>query len=182
MKAIADIVFVVCDMRYIMLLSLVLVVGCSDAEAEKVRLVGEKTYDRAAALAVQTLDELGRTLLDSTAATPKQDVVSRVHYRIQWDRDLQDSKLQVASEGETIVLRGQVTSEEYKERAGLLAEQTAGVSQVKNDIEVAKPAGDDTTPQKKPTTPQLPSAPPRESVPPELPRQSSSAADDQARQ
>ena len=40
------------------------VAGCSDADADKLRKVGDRTYDRASVIVQQTWDELGRTLLD----------------------------------------------------------------------------------------------------------------------
>lgn len=124
-------------MRYTVVVLGLLVVGCSDAEAEKVRRVGEKTYDRAATLVLNTWDELGKTLLEPTTKQPEFDVVSKVRYRLQWDRDLERQGISVAVVDEVVQLTGKVATREQKERAGQLAEQTQGVTQVKNEIEVA---------------------------------------------
>lgn len=133
-------IIVVCIMRSLLLLSLVLLAGCAEADAEKVRRVGEKTYDRAASLAVQTWDELGRTLLDAAPKTePVPDVKARVEYRLKWDRELADVKIDVVMDAEDVVLVGKLKSETLKERALRLASDTFGVIKVKDELQLEKP-------------------------------------------
>jgi len=134
-------IIVVCIMRSLLLLSLVLIAGCAESDAEKVRRVGEKTYDRAATLAVQTWDELGRTLLDAapkTEAVP--DVKARVEYRLKWDRELAEVKIDVVMDAEDVVLVGKLKSESLKERALRLASDTVGVIKVKDELLLEKPS------------------------------------------
>ena len=142
-------------MRYTIIMLGLLVAGCSDAEAEKVRRVGEKTYDRAASLVLNTWDELGKTLLDPAPVTkPEFDVASKVRYRLQWDRELDGQDITVAVMEDKLQLTGKVATKEQKDRAGQLAEQTLGVTGVKNEIEVVS--------EKSPATSSVPSVPPRE--------------------
>lgn len=134
-------IIVVCIMRSLLLLSLVLLAGCAEADAEKVRRVGEKTYERAATLAVQTWDELGRTLLDAAPKTePVPDVKARVEYRLKWDRELADVKIEVVMDAEDVVLVGKLKSESLKERALRLASDTIGVIKVKDELQLEKPS------------------------------------------
>ncbi len=134
-------IIVVCIMRSLLLLSLVLLAGCAEADAEKVRRVGEKTYDRAASLAVQTWDELGRTLLDAAPKTETvPDVKARVEYRLKWDRELAEVKIDVIMDAEDVVLVGKLKSESLKERALRLASDTVGVIKVKDELQLEKPS------------------------------------------
>jgi hypothetical protein len=145
-------------MRYTIVMLGLIAVGCSDAEAEKVRQVGEKTYDRAATLVLNTWDELGKTLLEpAPVSKPEFDVASKVRYRLQWDKDLEGQGITVTLVDEGLQLTGKVATKEQKERAQQLAEQTLGVVQVKNELELEIPANTE-----KPTTPSAPSVPPRE--------------------
>lgn len=115
------------------------IAGCSDADAEKLRKVGDKTYDRAALLAQQTFDELGRTLLEKHATPAAEpDAVSRVQMRLKWDRDLSGLSLHVVQSAESITLSGTVKSPAQKEKAIALAEQTTGVSAITDELKVAK--------------------------------------------
>lgn len=125
------------------LLLLLAAVGCSDADADKLRRVGDKTYDRVSQAALHVADELGQTLLDQklptaapTAATP--DLVQKVQNRLAWDRDLAGLSLQVSAAADTITLKGVVKSDAQKQRAVQLAETTVGVAKVIADLDVAE--------------------------------------------
>lgn len=69
----------------------------------------------------------------------ERDVLGRVTRRIEWDKKLVGSALQVEVQPDgTIVLRGSVTSEAAKRRAVDIAENTVGVTAVVDGIAVAK--------------------------------------------
>jgi hypothetical protein len=124
------------DMRdsvMVIFLSLPLI-GCSDSDADKLRKVGDKTYDRASTLVQHTWDELSHTLLEQQ---PQQhDLATRVKLRLQWDRDLAEVPITIAHQGDVITLTGTVKTEVQKERAAILANQTLGVGKVNDDLKV----------------------------------------------
>jgi hypothetical protein len=131
-------------MRYGLLLLILPIAGCADADTDKVRRVGEKTYDRLAQMASETWDELGRTLLDHTVkeeATP--DVKTRVEQRLKWDTALSQHRITVTVHEEEITLTGSIATEELKQKAEQLATQTLGVTKVINDLQVPKKESDD---------------------------------------
>lgn len=114
------------------------VAGCSDADAEKLRRVGDKTYDRAASIVQQTWDELGRTLLDQQAAPVENDLNSKVQLRLKWERELMDLPITASVVGDVVTLKGTVKTKEQKERAEILASSTVGVSKVNDEIVIAE--------------------------------------------
>jgi osmotically-inducible protein OsmY len=116
----------------------VFLAGCSDNDAEKLRRVGDKTFDRVSLLAQQVGEELGQTLLEqkkSTAAEPIS-VVERVTQRLRWDRDLAALEIDVAQQDDGILLSGKVKSDAQKKQAAELAEHTLGVQKVQNNLQV----------------------------------------------
>ncbi len=110
--------------------------GCSDTDAEKLRRVGDKTFDRAAHLTQKVWDELGQTLLDQKPAAPEKstDIAQRVWQRIQWDRDLANTSIKVALQDDKLLLSGNIKSEALKQHAQDVAERTLGVNKVQNDL------------------------------------------------
>lgn len=112
--------------------------GCSDSDADKLRKVGDKTYDRAAVIVQQTWDELGRTLLDQQQSSPQHDLLTRVQLRLKWDRDLAELPIVASAAGDVITLTGTVKAGEQKDRAISLANSTIGVSKVDDQLVVAE--------------------------------------------
>lgn len=116
--------------------------GCSDADADKLRKVGDKTYDRAASLVWQTWDELGRTLLDQKPAATEHDLLSKVQLRLKWEKELEGQSLAVSIQGDEVILQGQVKKKELKDKAVKLAEATVGVVKVKDELTVEESTSD----------------------------------------
>lgn len=116
--------------------------GCSDTDAEKLRRVGDKTFDRAAHLTQKVWDELGQTLLDQkpAASDKSTDIAQRVRHRLQWDRDLANASIKVAMQDDKLHLSGNIKSEALKQHAQDVTERTLGVNKVLNEISV-KPEG-----------------------------------------
>lgn len=112
------------------------VAGCSDSDADKIRKVGNKTYDRAAAIAQQTWDELGRTLLDEQPAKPQHDLLTKIKLRLKWEKDLETQPITVSLSGDVATLTGTVKSKEQKALALKLVETTTGVSKVTDEIKI----------------------------------------------
>lgn len=120
----------------------ILMVGCCDNDAEKLRLVGDKTFDRVSLLAQQVTDELGQTLLERQKASSSSSpsVAERVTQRLRWDRDLGALEIDVSQKNDAIVLAGKVKSDVQKKQAEEIAERTLGVQKVQNNLQVEEKA------------------------------------------
>ena len=110
------------------------VAGCSDADADKLRMVGDKTYDRAAVIVQQTWDELGRTLLDQQPAPKEPDLLTKVQSRLKWERDLEGLPIVASVVGDVVTLSGTVKTKEQKAQAVKLVEATVGVGKVTDEL------------------------------------------------
>jgi len=114
------------------------VAGCSDADADKLRMVGDRTYDRAAVIVQQTWDELGRTLLDQQPAPAEPDLLSKIQLRIKWERDLEGLPITATVVGDVVTLTGTVKTKEQKAQAVKLVEATVGVGKVNDELIVGE--------------------------------------------
>ena len=95
----------------------------------------------------RALDQTGKNIryrVESEVArgetvAQERDVLGRVTRRIEWDKKLAGSALQVEVQPDgTVVLRGSVTSDAAKRRAIDLVESTVGVTAVVDGVAVAK--------------------------------------------
>src|SRR4051812_17233010 len=105
--------------RLLPLCLLATALGCSDTDAERLRRVGDKTYDRVAHAAQQVANELEQTLLDQKAPAaqpPADDLAHKVQQRLAWDRDLEKSAIQVTANADTVTLKGVIKTEAQKQR------------------------------------------------------------------
>jgi BON domain len=117
------------------------VAGCSDADADKLRKVGDKTYDRAAIVVQQTWDELGRTLLDQQPPPAEPDLLNKVQLRIKWERDLEGLPIVASAAEDVITLSGIIKTKEQKVLAVKLAEATVGVGKVNDELVIGEKDG-----------------------------------------
>lgn len=122
------------------------VAGCSDADADKLRMVGDRTYDRAANIVQQTWEELGRTLLDQQPAPKEPDLLTKVQSRLKWERDLEGLPIVASVANDVVTLTGTVKTKEQKAQAVKLVEATVGVGKVNDELTVG---------EKEATTPSL---------------------------
>lgn len=114
------------------------VAGCSDADADKLRMVGDRTYDRAAVIVQQTWEELGRTLLDQQPAPTEPDLLTKVQSRLKWERDLEGLPIVATVTADGVTLTGIVKTKEQKAQAVKLVEGTVGVGKVNDELTVAE--------------------------------------------
>lgn len=126
------------------------VAGCSDADADKLRKVGDKTYDRAAVVVQQTWDELGRTLLDQQPPPAEPDLLNKVQLRIKWERDLEGLPIVASVAGDVVTLTGTVKTKDQKELAVNLVKATVGVNKVTDDLVIAEKEKDAVPPLQQP--------------------------------
>src|SRR3954468_6743072 len=115
-------------MRTVLVLGVVVLVGCSREDGERLgrvgRLAGEKVRDAAPA----------RTPLDDL--NPEATAAGRVRVRLRTDASLADQQIQVADGADGIHLRGRVATREQGDWAAELARGTTGVSAVVNELTV----------------------------------------------
>jgi osmotically-inducible protein OsmY len=115
-------------MRIAIVLSLAALAGCSREDAQRLgrvgRVVGEKVRD--AAPAKTPLGEI------NPEATP----AGRVRARLRTDATLAELSIQVVEESDGLHLRGRVEKKEQSDRAGWLARETVGVTNVANELVV----------------------------------------------
>lgn len=123
---------------YLMPFLCLAVVGCSDSDAEKLRRVGDKTYERAVGIAQQTWEELGRTLLDQKPAPTEPDLLTKVQSRLKWERDLEGLPIVATAAEDIVTLAGTVKTKEQKELAAKLVESTVGVGKVNDELVVGE--------------------------------------------
>lgn len=114
------------------------VAGCSDADADKLRMVGDRTYDRAANIVQQTWDELGRTLLDQQPAPTEPHLLTKVQSRLKWERDLEGLPIVATVTADAVTLTGVVKTKEQKAQAVKLVEATVGVGKVNDELMVGE--------------------------------------------
>lgn len=70
----------------------------------------------------------------------EMSVQGRVYSRLRWDKQLADLKIDVdTEEGGVVLLRGQVSSAEAREKALQLANDTVGVTRVVDELKVLAP-------------------------------------------
>jgi osmotically-inducible protein OsmY len=106
-----------------------LTAGCKEQDTEAMTRIGKKL----AAVAGEIQENLGggwQGLYDGMS------LEARIAARLHWDRNLADSVLHVKATGTEIELKGSVQTHEQKRRAVELAETTAGVERVTDDLEV----------------------------------------------
>ena len=114
-----------------------------------IALVPAATFaqDRPLQRAGRALDNAGKNIRNRVEtevvrgqiSAQERDVLNRVFRRIEWDKQLVSSTLQLeAQPGGTIVLRGSVIDVAAKRRAVDLAENTIGVTTVVDELAVMK--------------------------------------------
>jgi hypothetical protein len=105
--------------------------GCGGQDAEHLARVGRKVAARVEHLAGPARDRLADHLWDGAGLD------TRVSARLRWEQALAGTRIQVRVVGPGAVeLAGTVADEGQRQRAGELAEATAGVGQVANALEV----------------------------------------------
>lgn len=110
----------------------VLGAGCDGQDVDRLSRVGKRVAEKASAwTAEQELPARWRALRSGGEELPLE---ARVQARLRWDKGLADSLIEVHAAGPAVELRGQVQDEEQRQRAIELAESTAGVENVTDQL------------------------------------------------
>jgi osmotically-inducible protein OsmY len=135
------------SLRFIHLIPLLLVLGCSDQDVNKISRAGDKALQRATKMGAEAGDKMGLNLRKATKdASQKLDAVKpetdskelsqRVLSRIKWDDMLEELNIRVRADKGVITLSGTVRNEMQRRRARILAESTRGVERVVDQLEL----------------------------------------------
>jgi hypothetical protein len=122
--------------RLLPLLLVLLVAGCSSRDGD--------ILSRACARAGKKFETAAGNAPGRLAASFRVPVVAlgpaeRVRKRIEWDRHLEGSHVEVDSPAEGVVrLRGTVSEPGLKQRMGDLARSTIGVREVRDELRLPK--------------------------------------------
>lgn len=109
--------------------------GCKKEDPDHLSAVGRTIGSKVGGVMNKTNDRL--TLQWSEKCDPQTAPVElRVRERLQWDKDLEGSAIQVSGDGKHILLGGTVVSEEQKARAVSLAGNTTGVESVTQRLDI----------------------------------------------
>jgi osmotically-inducible protein OsmY len=122
----------------LLLLAAACVVGCSQSDAEKLSRIAQKTGDKLDRLSGGVRRKVSGGWQAVRGSLGDATLNSRVATRIKWDRVLAETDIQVKSAGPGVVeLTGRVADEEQHQRAVQLANETDGVTSVKDSLQVA---------------------------------------------
>jgi hypothetical protein len=109
-----------------------LAAGCGSQDAECLGKVGGRLGDGAKAL----LSDSQQRLADSLPAAAGRQLEAKVSRRLKWDKMLANTAIQAQLVDGVLELRGQVRDDDQRRRALHLAEETIGVEQIRDLIEV----------------------------------------------
>lgn len=111
----------------------VLAMGCSRQDVDGLERIGRKILDRTRAAASPLREKLDHTV---KGIGPAATVKERVQQRLQFDKALADTHIEVAvAEGE-VELKGTLKTDGQRQRAIELAESTLGVERVADRLQV----------------------------------------------
>lgn len=124
--------------RYLVLLVLVAVCGCGRQDVDRLARMGRAAAVKCQAAAVTAQKRLPPGLREMRLGAA-DTLEGRVLTRLRWDRQLQNATIEARAEGGVVELRGRVADQEQRNWAVRLAESTAGVERVTDNLTVGNP-------------------------------------------
>jgi len=118
-------------------LASLLACACNNDDADRLARVGRKTAEKVDEVSGGAPGKLANGLQVMRADLDEVGLDSRVAARLRWDKTLADAAIQVRARGSAIELSGRVADLSQRRRAVELAESTAGVDKVKDELIVA---------------------------------------------
>lgn len=107
--------------------------GCADQDAERMSRIGRILAGKADVLTVGA-NKLAAGWQAMRGDLDDAALDARVSSRLRWDKALAGAAVQVHADGSTISLEGSVTDAAQRHRAVELAESTAGVDKVNDQL------------------------------------------------
>ncbi len=110
--------------------------GCSKGDTERLARVGRKIVEKADEMTAAANNRLHTGLRTSGVSLSGLD--ARVSERLRWDKDLENTHIQVDADGPVVTLRGPVPGLVERQRAVAIAQSTVGVQKVVDLLEMPK--------------------------------------------
>jgi BON domain len=101
--------------------------GCNRQDVDGLERVGRKVLDRAQAAVSPLREKFDHTLRGIGGGAGLRE---RVQQRLQWDKSLAETRIEVSVIDTAVELQGKIKSDEQRRRAVELAETTLGVERV----------------------------------------------------
>ena len=118
---------------------LLVLTGCTHQDTESLGRVARTFSDRARATSEVVRMQVDGDLkaLPRPAAAPAEaSLKDKIETRMRWDALLADAKVEVVVTGADVELRGTVSTDAQRRRAGDIAESTVGVQTVNDALKV----------------------------------------------
>lgn len=117
---------------HLLALSVVVITGCNRQDTDGLGRIGRKVLDRTQVAASPLREKFDHTLKGIGATSVKD----RVQQRLQWDKALAETSIAVTVTDNVVQLKGNLKNAEQRRRAVELAESTAGVERVTDELQV----------------------------------------------
>jgi osmotically-inducible protein OsmY len=111
-----------------------LAAGCSKDDTEHLARLSRKIAVRAESLGESTTGSLHGGWQGFRAHQDDTGIDARVECRLRWDKELADTRIQVEADKGVVTLKGTVENLSQRQRAIALAESTAGVEKVVDEL------------------------------------------------
>ena len=105
--------------------------GCNRQDADGLERIGRKVLDRTQAAVSPLREKFDHTLRGIGGAGLRE----RVQQRLQWDKSLAETRIEVSVTDAAVELQGKVKSDGLRRRAIELAETTVGVERVTDHLQ-----------------------------------------------
>jgi osmotically-inducible protein OsmY len=121
-----------------LLLAILGIAGCSSDDADGLARVARKSADKVETMTGGAPDRLAAGLDSMRANWNELALDARVAARLRWDKELQETSIHVKAKGDTVELTGKVSKLAQRQRAVHLAQDTVGVVEVVDTLDVAE--------------------------------------------
>jgi len=113
--------------------------GCDGQDTDRLARVGRKVNAKFHALTGGPQEKLSSGWLAMRANWDEVTLDTRVSARLRWDKVLANASIQVSATDGVVELKGKVADLNQRQRAVDIALSTAGVSEVKDNLETGTP-------------------------------------------
>ncbi len=114
------------------LLLLLVGAGCNRQDVDGLGRIGRRVLERTQAAASPLREQFDHTMKGIGAVGLRQ----RVQQRLQWDKALADTSIDIVVTESAVELKGTLKRDEQRRRAVELAETTAGVERVTDHLQI----------------------------------------------
>jgi osmotically-inducible protein OsmY len=110
--------------------------GCSNEDTEGLARVARLSAAKVEEMTGGAPNKVAASFESMRANWNELALDARVSLRLRWEKDLQDTTIQVEAKDGTVELKGKVTNVLQRQRAVQVAQSTTGVQEVIDSLEV----------------------------------------------